>query len=173
MFFPPGHKDGSRHRLRRLTLALATLCRRGLEDSRAEDFALFSKNTAAAKPLMGRGSGPLARLETAGACLEKTALDVKLLELKPDGSATEALLFLARALELHADFLAGPGRAPALSVAAANISAALKTLARAKLGAQADTGNFIPNLKFCTIYSGLEKTAYAVGDYAELLARAL
>jgi len=171
--------DRPRYELRRLTLALAELCRSIAAANAAskQRFALFSKAVARARPLM-RGTGPdraalLSRLETAGACLERTLLDMELHELKPDNETMETLLFTGRALRLQADFIARPSAAAALAEAARNIASASKGLALALRAVKTDDRNFIPNLKFSRIYSGLEKTVYAVDDYAELLARTL
>ena len=167
-----------RYELRRLTLALAQLARSiAASDAGAKKlFDRFSKAVARARPLM-RETGPdraglLSRLETAGACLERTLLDMELHGLKPDDEAMESLLFIGRALQLQADFIA-QHRAAALAEAAKNIASASKGLALALRAADTDDRNFIPNLKFSRIYSGLEKTVYAVDDYAELLARTL
>ena len=165
-----------RYELRRLTLALAELCRfiAASNAGAKHRFDLFSKAVLRARPLM-RNAGPdraglLSRLETAAACLERTLLDMELHGLKPDEEAMEALLFIGRALQLQADFTAHPSAAAALRQPLASAS---KGLARALRAADTDDRNFIPNLKFSRIYSGLEKTVYAVDDYAELLARTL
>ena len=172
-------KDRPRYELRRLALALAELCR-GIAASDARTkvrFALFSRAAAGARPLMretGLGRADiLARLETAGACLEQTFFDMELHGLKPDEEAMEALLFTGRALQLQADFIARPGAADHLAEAARNAAAASKGLALALRAARTDGRNFIPNLKFSRIYSDLEKTVCAVDDCAELLARTL
>ena len=168
-----------RYELRRLTLALAELCR-CIAVSNAgsrQRFDLFSKALTKARPLLREAgqdrAGLLSRLETAGACLENTLLELEIHGLKPDEETMEALLFTGRALRLQADFIARPSVADALAEAAKNIASASKGLALALRAADTDDHNFIPNLKFSRIYSGLEKTVYAVDDYAELLARTL
>ena len=168
-----------RYELRRLTLALARLCRCiAVSDAGSKRlFGLFSKAVARARPLL-RGTGPdraalLSRLETAGACMERTLLDMEFHGLRPDDEAMEALLFIGRALHLQADFIARPSAATALAEAAKNIASASKGLALALRASKTDDRNFIPNLKFSTMYSGLERTVCAVDDYAELLARTL
>jgi hypothetical protein len=80
---------------------------------------------------------------------------------------------MARALRLQAEFIARPSRREPLAEAAACASAACKTLRPALRAARSDGPDFIPNLKFCRIYEGLEKTVAAVDGYTELLARTL
>lgn len=172
-------KDRPRYELRRLTLALAELCRGiAASDGRTKArFEHFSKALAGARPVMrGAGMGRadlLARLETAGACLEQSFFDLELHELKPDQETKETLLFTERALQLQADFIARPAAAGLLAEAAKNVASALKGLALALRASRTDSANFIPNLKFSRIYSDLEKTVCAVDDCAELLARTL
>jgi hypothetical protein len=170
-------KDRPRHKLRRLTLELAVLCRSlAAADSGTKlRFTRFSKALAKAETLikttgMGRAN-LLTRLETAGACLERLFLDMQLHGLSPDPESVEALLLTGRALSSQADFLARPADGSALAEAARNIASASKILALAARAADLDGRDFIANLKFSRIYSGLEKTVRAVDDYAELLAR--
>jgi hypothetical protein len=171
--------DRPRYELRRLTLALAELCRSAAAsdtDSKSR-FLRFSQAVTGARRLMKRG-GPgrtelLAALETAGVRLEKAFLDMSLYGLKPDAESAEALIFIAGALRLQAEFIARPAEGTFLPEAAKHIASASRGLLLARRAAKADTGDFIPNLKFCTIYEDLEKTVIAVGDYAELLARTL
>jgi len=172
-------RDRPRHELRRLTLALAGLCRSiAARDTGAKErFAGLSRSIARALPLMkrtGRGRPDLlSHLETAAACLERAYLDMELHELTPDEVSIEALLFAGRALQLQADFIARPAAQAPLAEAAKNIASASKGLAPALRAAAAENRDFIANLKFSRIYSGLEKTVRAVDDYAELLARTL
>lgn len=181
-------KDRPRYKLRRLTLALAGLChpfdapgkKSGAKEagSGAKDrFVRFSQAVTGARALMkkaGYGRADLlCRLETAGACLETAFLDMQLHDIKPDAEALEALFFIGQALRSQADFIARPARKAALAEAATNIAAASKGLSRALRAAKTDDREFIANLKFSRIYSGLEKTVFAVDDYAELLARTL
>ncbi|OGS07873.1 MAG: hypothetical protein A2270_02355 [Elusimicrobia bacterium RIFOXYA12_FULL_51_18] len=169
-------QDQPRYELRRLTLTLAEICR-SIAASGAgtqKRFTRFSNAVTRARPLM-RETGPgrtglLAQLETAGACLERTFLDLRLHELKPDDESIEVLLFTERALQLHADFISRPASNTSAE-AAKNLSSASKGLALALRAVKTDDANFIPNLKFSRIYSGLEKTVCAVNDYTELLAR--
>jgi len=169
-------QDRPRYELRRLTLALAGICRSisASDTGTQKRFSRFSNAVDRALPLM-RETGPgrtslLAQLETAGGCLERTFLDLRLYELKPDDESIEVLLFTERALRLHADFIARPA-SNAAEEAAKNTSSASKSLALAIRAAKTDNGDFIHNLKFSRIYSGLEKTIYSVNDYTELLAR--
>ena len=167
-----------RYKLLRLALALAELCRAIAAGKTGvkKRFARFFAAAASARTFMTRTGSGLAGLtaafETAGACLERTYLDMELHGIRPDSESREALLFTARAVRLQTDFLARPGSGTALSEAAKNTAFASKGLAAAIRAVSAADGlDFIANLKFSRIYSGLEKTARAVEECGELLAK--
>ncbi len=173
--------DRPRYELQRLTLELAALCLSaaspGSGSGSSGRFLSFSQAATKARPLLQRSapgrSELLAALETACARLEKAVLDMSLYGPEPDAESAEALHFIAGALRLQADFIASPAGAAFLPEAAKHSASALRGLRLAIRAAKLDTGDFIPNLKFCTIYEDLEKTVIAVDDYAELLARTL
>ncbi|MFA6433658.1 MAG: hypothetical protein WCW52_03075 [Elusimicrobiales bacterium] len=168
--------DGPRYELRRLTLALAGLCRKATPENAGVKAELVQFSKAVNKSLKALGTKKpeqanlLSGLETAGACLETVFLDMERHALTPDDEAVEALLFTERALRSQADFLAHPDRKTSLAEAAGNTAAASKRLRSALRASETDGREFIANLKFSRIYSGLEKLVCAVYDYNELLA---
>lgn len=169
--------DRPRYELLLLTLELAALCRSAASSCSRGRFLSFSQAATKVRPLLLR-SAPgraelLAALETVCARLEKAALDISLHGPEPDAESAEALHFVAGALRFQADFIARPAGAAFLPEAAKHSASALRGLRLAIRAAKMDTGDFIPNLKFCTIYEELEKAVIAVDDYAELLARTL
>ena len=169
--------DPARHKIRRLTLETAGLYRSAAASGKdlKRRFLWFFRAMAGARRLAkGAGSGRfeyLTALETAGVRLQKTVLDMGLHGFEPDVATKEAFLLTAEALDLLAGFIARPDDRTLPLKAARLTTAASKTLRSAIKGARTDTHGFIPNLKFCTIYSDLEKAVDAVENCTELLTR--
>jgi len=110
-------------------------------------------------------------LEEAAARLQKTLRDMALYGAGTDPAAADALLDMSEALTLLAATLARSGARVVPPAAGAKAAAAGKALRLAAKGARSDPSGFIANLKFCTIYSDLEKAAGAVENCVSLPAR--
>ncbi|MCM2267670.1 MAG: hypothetical protein NDI60_07865 [Elusimicrobiales bacterium] len=102
--------------------------------------------------------------------LERLFSDMARLEARPD-ALPQALLLLQRACALGPRLLADGSRAKTLAEAAALCAAGHKVLAQAKAAADRDPGEFTQNLKFSSIYSGLDAVFDSFERCAEALSR--
>jgi len=120
------------------------------------------------------GSAALAAAEDFARRLEKTFSDMALLGAAPDAPVKEALRYLEKACELAPDLLSRFRRERALKAALGLSAGGRKALSLAREAASRPAsgpqpGGFAQNLKFSSIYSGLD----AVFDAFERLAEAL
>ena len=120
------------------------------------------------------GSAALAAADDFARRLEKTFSDMTLLAAPPDAPVKEALIYLAKACELAPDLLSPFRRERALGETLGLSAGGRKALALAREAvsrpaAGPQPGGFAQNLKFSSIYSGLD----AVFDAFERLAEAL
>ncbi len=160
-------------RLRAVTAAL-TGCGRALGDLenspaaapsllRRYRQALESARSADSSPEAGRA---LAAADDFAARLEKTFSDMALLDARTDAPCREALLRLQLACALSPRLLSRYGRARAsrdlLSHCAAGRKALALAAAAAAAAAAADPAGFPRNLKFSSIYSGLDSVFEAL-----------
>ncbi|HOW90613.1 MAG TPA: hypothetical protein PL037_10030, partial [Elusimicrobiales bacterium] len=167
--------DRPRYELRRLTLELCRICSLVPAATFTKDrFAAFSMDINAARPLMKRAGANacdlLAGLESSGACLEKVFLDMRVHSTAPDENVRETLSLIAAALKRQAEFIRRPSDKTPLAASAQNTALASRNMTLARRASAADPQDFIANLKFSRIYSGLETVIRAVEDYAALLA---
>ncbi len=128
-----------------------------------------------AKAAASRGKRPgagtaLAAAENFARRLEKTFSDMALLEARPE-ALPQALAFLQRACALAPRLLAEEGAQKTLEELRGLCASGRKVLAQAKLAADAGPGEFTENLKFSTIYSGLDAAFDAFERCAETLTR--
>jgi len=108
--------------------------------------------------------------EDFAARLEKVFSDMALLQAPPDRAALEALRLLQRACAAAPDLLSTSGRKRASLEVRACCAEGRKTLALAK--AAAEGAGFPQNLKFCSIYSGLDAALDSLERCAEALFKA-
>lgn len=122
------------------------------------------------------GSAALAAADDFARRLEKTFSDMALLAAPPDAPVREALLYLAKACGLAPALLSRFRRERALASALALSAGGRKALALAREAASRPAsgpqpGGFAQNLKFSSIYSGLDSVFDAFERLAEALAR--
>lgn len=165
---------------RRLRAALAALraSGRGLGDlaaAPAEAAAFF-------RPLKARldraaQDGPPRSLPALGAAadfaarLEKAFSDMALLQAPPDRAVLEALACLQRACGAADGLLSPSRRARADADLRASCAAGRRLLSSAKAAADRSSDGFMQNLKFSSIYSGLDGAFDSLERCAEALFR--
>jgi hypothetical protein len=120
-------------------------------------FAPLKASLAAARNAPGapEGSATVAAAEDFVRLLEKVFSETALFGAAPDLAVKEALLCLRRACEL-APRLSGRRGAEAAAGILGLSGAARKALAGARAAADRDPGELTRNLKFSSIYSGLD-----------------
>jgi len=122
--------------------------------------------------------GPPGSLPALGAAadfaarLEKTFSDMALLQAPPDRAALEALACLQRACGAADGLLSPSRRARADASLRAACAAGRRLLSSAKAAADRSPEGFTQNLKFSTIYSGLDGAFDSLERCAEALFRA-
>jgi|GEM_PF-1632470 len=124
---------------------------------------------AALPPSSPGASRALAEAEDFTARLEKFFSDLALHGTAPDAAAKEALLYLQRACCEAPGLLSLSGRAGAASGISGLAAGAHKSLALAGAAANAATADFPRNLKFSSIYSGLDAVISSYERCAEAL----
>jgi hypothetical protein len=124
-----------------------------------------------ARPASPASAQALAAAEDFTARLEKLFSDLSLHGTAPDAAALEALLYLQTACAETAGLLSRGGRAGALARVRGLSAGARKTLALAGAAAAASPADFPLNLKFSSIYSGLDAVFDAYERCAEALYR--
>ncbi len=134
---------------------------------------LRSSLTKASK---ARSSSPasskvLAAAEDFTARLEKLFSDLALHGMHPDAAALQALLYLQQACGEAQGLLSSGSRAAALARIRGLSAGARKALSQAAGAAAAPAGDFPQNLKFSSIYSGLDAIFDAYERCAEALYR--
>ncbi|MBI5743788.1 MAG: hypothetical protein HY952_04495 [Elusimicrobia bacterium] len=165
----------------RIRAALAALDRSGpaLGDLTAhpemagEFFTPLRKALAKARASRGKRPGAGAALYAAEdftARLEKVFTDMELHGVRPDAMA-QALAFLQRACAIAPRLLADDAGKEALREELALCASGRKVLAQAKAAADRDSGEFTQNLKFSSIYSGLDAVFDSFERCAEALSR--
>ncbi len=103
--------------------------------------------------------------------LEKTFSDMARLDAPPDRAAREALLHLQRACGAAGGLLSVSARAGALAELKALCAAGRRVLSCAKAAADSGGPDFPQNLKFSSIYSGLNAVFDALERCGEALFR--
>ncbi len=103
------------------------------------------------------------------ALLEKAFSDMALHGVKPDAAMTEALGCAQRACTLAPRLLSPSGRTWGAASARALCAAGRKALSQASAAARSDVAGFPANLKFCSIYSGLDGALDALQRCCEAL----
>ena len=142
----------------------------GAPETAAAFFRPLKTGLARAAGATRRRPGPTALLAAAedfALRLEKVFADMALHQTRPDAAAREALLTLQRACAL---FSGGDGKAAA--EAAAFCAQGRKSLRLARAAADSDPANFPRNLKFSSMYSGLDAVFDALERCAQALAEA-
>lgn len=129
----------------------------------------LAKAAAARGKRPGAGSA-LAAAENFTRRLEKTFADMALLEARPE-ALPQALVFLQRACALAPRLLAQDGGQQALEEIRGLCASGRKIAAQAKTAADSGPGEFTENLKFSTIYSGLDAVFDTFERCAETLTR--
>lgn len=127
--------------------------------------------SAAAKipPSSPAAAAALAAAEDLTGRLEKLFSDLHLHRTAPDRAVLEALLYLQRACAEAPGLLSPRGRSAAAAGIGALAAGARKSLALAGAAAAGPAGNFPENLKFSSIYTGLEAVLDAYERCAESL----
>lgn len=113
----------------------------------------------------------LSAAEDLAARLEKTFLDMANLKTAPDPAALEALFCLQRACAGSGRLLSVRGRAGAAAELNALCTAGRRSLYLAKTSLNSSGQDFPQNLKFCSIYSGLDAAFDSLERCAEALFR--
>lgn len=126
---------------------------------------------AAAGAGKARSLAALSAAEDFAARLEKTFSDMALLKAEPDPAAMEALLCLQRACGAAGNLLSVRGRAKAAAELNSLCAAGRRSLYLANASADAAGPGFPQNLKFCSIYSGLDAAFDSLERCAEALFR--
>ena len=103
--------------------------------------------------------------------LEKTFSDMALLQAPPDRAALEALARMQLACGAADDLLCTSRRARAFASLRAAIAEGRRVLSSAKAAADRSPDGFTQNLKFSTIYSGLDGAFDSLERCAEALFR--
>jgi hypothetical protein len=124
---------------------------------------------AGAAPKNPAGAAALTAAEDFVLRLERTFSDMARLETPPDAAARHALLCLTRACALTPRLVSLSAGARALSEAMAFCRSGRKALALTAASATGAPGEFTMNIKFSTIYSGLDSVFYAFERCAEAL----
>ncbi|OGR40867.1 MAG: hypothetical protein A2X35_02735 [Elusimicrobia bacterium GWA2_61_42] len=158
------------HALERAGAALGDLA--AAPAGAAAFFAPLKKSlakAAGARPGNPAGSAALAAAEDLTLRLERAFSDMARLEAPPDAAARHALLALQRACALTPRLVSRSSRAAAFAQAAALCNTGHKTLALARAAADRAPGEFPLNLKFSSIYSGLDAVFCAFERCAEAL----
>ena len=124
---------------------------------------------SASPPSSPAAAQALAAAEEFAARLEKFFSELALHRTPPDTAAMETLLRLQHACARAPELLSPGGRARAASEIRGLAAGAHKSLALARAAACASTSDFPLNLKFSSIYSGLD----AIFDAYERCAEAL
>lgn len=101
--------------------------------------------------------------------LEKVFTDMSLHSAAPDAAVKEALVHLQGACAATADLLATSGKDGAAARAAAFCAGGRRILRLAKAASDSDEAGFPGNLKFSSIYSGLDAVFDALERYAQAL----
>jgi len=138
----------------------------------ASFFAPIKRQLAAASgaaPKNPAGSAALAAAEDFTLRLERTFTDMARLDAPPDIAVRRALSALERACALTPRLVSRSARAAAFAEAMALCATGRKTLALAGAAADNAAGAFALNLKFSSIYSGLDAVLYAFERCAEAL----
>jgi len=102
--------------------------------------------------------------------LEKAFADMALLDARPDAAA-QALVFLQQACAIAPRLLSSGSGPAALANVLGLCASGRKVLAQAKAAADRDSGEFTQNLKFSSIYSGLDAAFDSFERCAEALSR--
>lgn len=129
------------------------------------------EKAAKAPPSLPACAQALAAAEDFTARLEKLFSDLALHGTPPDSAAMQALDCLQKACAEARGLLSPGSRAGALAVIRGLSAGARKTLALAAGAAAASPGDFPRNLKFSSIYSGLDAVFDAYERCAEALYR--
>jgi len=124
---------------------------------------------AGAAPGNPAGAAALAAAEDFTLRLERSFSDMARLDARPDAAVLRALLALQRACALTPRLVSRSARPRAFAEAMALCAAARKTLALAGAAANGAPGEFALNLKFSSIYTGLDAVFYAFERCAEAL----
>ncbi|HAT71730.1 MAG TPA: hypothetical protein DCS63_02820 [Elusimicrobia bacterium] len=124
---------------------------------------------AGAAPNNPAGSPALAAAEDFTLRLERLFSDLARFDARPDAALLQALLALQRACALTPRLVSRSARDRAFTEATALCATARKTLALAGAAANGAPGEFALNLKFSSIYSGLDAVIYAFERCAEAL----
>lgn len=122
------------------------------------------------------GSAALSAAEDFTLRLEKTFSDMALLDAPPDSPVKEALIHLAKACELAPALLSRNRRERALKETLGLSAGGRRALALARASVSRPAngpqpGGFAQNLKFSSIYSGLDSVFDALERLAEALVR--
>lgn len=118
-----------------------------------------------------RSLAALAAATDFAARLEKTFSDMALLQAPPDRAALEALARMQLACGAADDLLCTSRRARAFASLRAAIAEGRRVLSSAKAAADRSPDGFTQNLKFSTIYSGLDGAFDSLERCAEALFR--
>jgi hypothetical protein len=124
---------------------------------------------AASPPSSPASSRALTAAEDLMARLDKLFSDLALHKTAPDAAAREALLYLQQACGQAPRLLSLSGRAGAAAEIRGLSAGARKSLALARAAADSAPANFPQNLKFSSIYSGLDAVVDAYERCAEAL----
>jgi hypothetical protein len=115
------------------------------------------------------GSAALAAADDFTLRLERTFSDMERLDAPPDAAVRRALLALQRACALTRRLVSRSARAAAFAEAMALCGTGRKTLTQARTAADGAGAEFALNLKFSSIYSGLDAVFFAFERCAEAL----
>lgn len=118
-----------------------------------------------------RATAPLAAAEDFALRLERFFADMALHKTSPDAAVNEALLALQRACALT-PALVSPANGAAAAEAANYRAEGRKSLRLAKAAADSNPADFPQNLKFSSMYSGLDAVFDALERYSLALAQA-
>ncbi len=129
------------------------------------------RKASGAPPSLPACAQAQAAAEDFTARLEKLFSDLALHGTPPDAAAMQALLCLQKACGEAGGLLSPWGGAAALAVIRGLSAGARKTLYQAAGAAAASPGDFPQNLKFSSIYSGLDAVFDAYERCAEALYR--
>jgi hypothetical protein len=113
----------------------------------------------------------LSAAEDFAALLEKTFFDMAILKTKPDPAILEALLCLQRACSETGKLLSIRRRNKAAAELNSLCATGRRSLHLAKTSADVSGQGFPQNLKFCSIYSGLDAAFDSLERCAEALFR--
>lgn len=166
---------------RRLRAVLGTLRAAGpglgdLAASPGGAAAFFRPLKAGLRSAAASGRGPslpaVAAAEDFAARLERAFSDMHRLEAPPDEAVLQALAFLQRACAIAPRLLSHSARPAAYDLLRAHCAGGRRALRQAKAAADSPPSDFPANLKFSSIYSGLDGAFEAFERCAEALFRA-